>query len=71
MQTMILGSAQSTSGQRGKKTRKGKQPVQDDQPRPESGFRLSFVRALPENCNRVIRDLFQLHFVNNNVTYLF
>uniref|UniRef100_A0A2N9GQH8 Aminotransferase-like plant mobile domain-containing protein n=1 Tax=Fagus sylvatica TaxID=28930 RepID=A0A2N9GQH8_FAGSY len=48
--TMILGSAQSTSGQRGKRTRKGKQPVQDDQPRPESGFRPSLVRALPENC---------------------
>uniref|UniRef100_A0A2N9GDE3 Aminotransferase-like plant mobile domain-containing protein n=1 Tax=Fagus sylvatica TaxID=28930 RepID=A0A2N9GDE3_FAGSY len=45
--TMILGSAQSTSGQRGKRTRKGKQPVQDDQPRPESGFRPSWVRALP------------------------
>jgi hypothetical protein len=71
MQTTILGSAQSTSGQRGKRTRKGKQPVQDDQPRPESGFRPSWVRALPENCNRVIRDLFQLHFVKNNVTYLF
>ena len=71
MQTMILGSAQSTFGQRGKRTRKGKQPVQDDQPRPEFGFRTSWVRALPKNCNRVIRDLFQLHFVKNNVTYLF
>jgi hypothetical protein len=71
MQTMIVGSTQSTSGQRGKRTRKGKQPVQDDQHRPESGFRPSLVRALPENYNRVIRDLFQLYFVNNNVTYLF
>uniref|UniRef100_A0A2N9EPJ1 Aminotransferase-like plant mobile domain-containing protein n=1 Tax=Fagus sylvatica TaxID=28930 RepID=A0A2N9EPJ1_FAGSY len=50
--TMIVGSAQSTSGQRGKRTRKGKQPVQDDQHRPESGFRPSLVRALPENYNR-------------------
>jgi hypothetical protein len=71
MQTMILDSAQSTSKQRDKRTRKGKQPIQDDQPRPESSFRLSWVRALPENCNQVIRDLFQLHFVKNNVTYLF
>ena len=51
MQTMILHSAQSTSEQRGKRTRKDKQPVQDDQPRPESGFRPNWVRALPENCN--------------------
>ena len=71
MQTTILGSAQSTSGQRGKRTRKGKQPVQDDQSRPEFGFRTSWVCALSKNCNRVIRDLFQLHFVKNNVTYLF
>ena len=71
MQTTILGSAQSTSRQRGKRTRKGKQLVQYDQPRSESDFRPSWVRALPENCNQVIRDLFQLHFVKNNVTYLF
>ena len=65
MQTTILDSAQSTSTQRGKRTRKDKQPVQDDQPGPESVFRPNQVRALPENCNRVIRDLFQLHFVKN------
>ena len=65
MQTTILGSAQSTSGQRGKRTRKGKQPVQDDQPGPESMFHPGWVRAMSGNCNRVIRDFFQLHFVKN------
>ena len=65
MQTTILGSAQSTSTQRGKRTRKGKQPVQDDQPGPESVFRPNWVRAMSGNCNRVIKDLFQLHFVKN------
>uniref|UniRef100_A0A2N9FVJ1 Aminotransferase-like plant mobile domain-containing protein n=1 Tax=Fagus sylvatica TaxID=28930 RepID=A0A2N9FVJ1_FAGSY len=50
--TTILGLAQSTSTQRGKRTRKGKQPVQDDQPGPESVFRPSWVRAMPRNCNR-------------------
>jgi hypothetical protein len=65
MQTTILGSAQSTLTQRGKRTKKGKQPIQDDQPRPESMFRPSWVRTMSGNCNRVIRDLFQLHFVKN------
>ena len=65
MQTTILGMSQSTSTQRGKRTRKGKQPVQDDQLGPESVFRPSWVHAMPRNCNRVIRDLFQLHFVKN------
>ena len=68
MQTTTLGSAQSTSTQRGKRTRKGKQPVQDDQLGPESVFRPSWVRAMPGNCNRVIRDLFQLHLC---ITYPF
>ena len=65
MQTTILGSAESTSTQRGKRTRKGKQPVQDDQPGLESMFCPSWVRAMPGHCNRIIRDLFQLHFVKN------
>ena len=65
MQITILGSAQSTSTQRGKRTRKGKQPVQDDQLGLESVFRPNQVRAMLGNCNRVIRDFFQLHFVKN------
>ena len=65
MQTTILASTQSTSTQRSKRTKKGKQPIEDDQPRPESVFRPSWVRAMPENCTRVIRELFQLHFVKN------
>ena len=57
MQTTIMGSTQSTSTQRGKRTRKDKQPVQDDQPGPEFVFRPSWLRIMPGNCNRVIRDL--------------
>uniref|UniRef100_A0A2N9EWL3 Aminotransferase-like plant mobile domain-containing protein n=1 Tax=Fagus sylvatica TaxID=28930 RepID=A0A2N9EWL3_FAGSY len=34
--TTILGMAPSTSTQRGKRTRKGKQPIQDEQPQPQS-----------------------------------
>uniref|UniRef100_A0A2N9IB66 Ubiquitin-like protease family profile domain-containing protein n=1 Tax=Fagus sylvatica TaxID=28930 RepID=A0A2N9IB66_FAGSY len=51
--TTILGMSQSTSTQRGKRTRKGKQPIQDDQPQPQSVFRPSWVRAMPGNCNRI------------------
>uniref|UniRef100_A0A2N9ES25 Ubiquitin-like protease family profile domain-containing protein n=1 Tax=Fagus sylvatica TaxID=28930 RepID=A0A2N9ES25_FAGSY len=51
--TTILGMAPSTSTQRGKRTRKGKQPIQDDQPQPQSVFRPSWVRAMPKNCNRI------------------
>uniref|UniRef100_A0A2N9IQ62 Aminotransferase-like plant mobile domain-containing protein n=1 Tax=Fagus sylvatica TaxID=28930 RepID=A0A2N9IQ62_FAGSY len=51
--TTILGVSQSTSTQRGKRTRKGKQPIQDDQPQPQSVFRPSWVRAMPGNCNRI------------------
>ena len=65
MQTTILTSTQSTSTQRSKRTKKGKKPIKDDQPRPESVFRPSWVCVMPENCNRVIRQLFQLHFVKN------
>jgi hypothetical protein len=65
MQTTILVSAQSTSTQRSKRTKKGKEPIEDDQSGPESVFHPSWVRAMPENCNRVIRQLFQLHFVKN------
>uniref|UniRef100_A0A2N9J1H6 Aminotransferase-like plant mobile domain-containing protein n=1 Tax=Fagus sylvatica TaxID=28930 RepID=A0A2N9J1H6_FAGSY len=50
--TTILGMSQSTSTQRGKRTRKGKQPIQDDHPQPQSVFRPSWVRAMPGNCNR-------------------
>uniref|UniRef100_A0A2N9E278 Aminotransferase-like plant mobile domain-containing protein n=1 Tax=Fagus sylvatica TaxID=28930 RepID=A0A2N9E278_FAGSY len=50
--TTILGMAPSTSTQRGKRTRKGKQPIQDDQPQPEAVFRPSWVRSMPTNCNR-------------------
>ena len=65
MQTTILVSALSTSTQRNKRPKKGKQPIEDDQPRPEFVFRSSWVRPMPEKCNRVIRELFQLHFVKN------
>uniref|UniRef100_A0A2N9HPA1 Uncharacterized protein n=1 Tax=Fagus sylvatica TaxID=28930 RepID=A0A2N9HPA1_FAGSY len=51
--TTILGMTQSTSTQRGKRTRKGKQPIQDDQPQPQSMFRPSWVRSMPTNCNRI------------------
>uniref|UniRef100_A0A2N9G073 Aminotransferase-like plant mobile domain-containing protein n=1 Tax=Fagus sylvatica TaxID=28930 RepID=A0A2N9G073_FAGSY len=51
--TTILGMTPSTSTQRGKRTRKGKQPIQDDQPQPQSVFRPSWVRAMPTNCNRI------------------
>uniref|UniRef100_A0A2N9FW80 Aminotransferase-like plant mobile domain-containing protein n=1 Tax=Fagus sylvatica TaxID=28930 RepID=A0A2N9FW80_FAGSY len=51
--TTILGMAPSTSTQRGKRTRKGKQPIQDDQPQPEAVFRPSWVRSMPTNCNRI------------------
>uniref|UniRef100_A0A2N9IRE3 Aminotransferase-like plant mobile domain-containing protein n=1 Tax=Fagus sylvatica TaxID=28930 RepID=A0A2N9IRE3_FAGSY len=51
--TTILGMSQSTSTQRGKRTRKGKQPIQDDQPQPQSVFRPSWVRSMPGNCNRI------------------
>uniref|UniRef100_A0A2N9HA31 Aminotransferase-like plant mobile domain-containing protein n=1 Tax=Fagus sylvatica TaxID=28930 RepID=A0A2N9HA31_FAGSY len=51
--TTILGMAPSTSTQRGKRTRKGKQPIQDDQPQPQSMFRPSWVRSMPTNCNRI------------------
>uniref|UniRef100_A0A2N9I6Q6 Ubiquitin-like protease family profile domain-containing protein n=1 Tax=Fagus sylvatica TaxID=28930 RepID=A0A2N9I6Q6_FAGSY len=51
--TTILGMTPSTSTQRGKRTRKGKQPIQDDQPQPQSLFRPSWVRAMPRNCNRI------------------
>uniref|UniRef100_A0A2N9J6F3 Aminotransferase-like plant mobile domain-containing protein n=1 Tax=Fagus sylvatica TaxID=28930 RepID=A0A2N9J6F3_FAGSY len=51
--TTILGVSQSTSTQTGKRTRKGKQPIQDDQPQPQSLFRPSWVRAMPGNCNRI------------------
>uniref|UniRef100_A0A2N9I5A9 Aminotransferase-like plant mobile domain-containing protein n=1 Tax=Fagus sylvatica TaxID=28930 RepID=A0A2N9I5A9_FAGSY len=50
--TTILGMAPSTSTQRGKRTRKGKQPIQDEQPQPQSMFRPSWVRSMPTNCNR-------------------
>uniref|UniRef100_A0A2N9I715 Ubiquitin-like protease family profile domain-containing protein n=1 Tax=Fagus sylvatica TaxID=28930 RepID=A0A2N9I715_FAGSY len=51
--TTILGMAPSTSTQRGKRTRKGKQPIQDEQPQPQSMFRPSWVRSMPTNCNRI------------------
>uniref|UniRef100_A0A2N9I4U0 Aminotransferase-like plant mobile domain-containing protein n=1 Tax=Fagus sylvatica TaxID=28930 RepID=A0A2N9I4U0_FAGSY len=50
--TTILASAQSTSTQRSKRPKKGKQPIEDDQPGPESVFRSSWVRAMPGECNR-------------------
>uniref|UniRef100_A0A2N9HV88 Aminotransferase-like plant mobile domain-containing protein n=1 Tax=Fagus sylvatica TaxID=28930 RepID=A0A2N9HV88_FAGSY len=39
-------------GQRSKRPKKGKQPIEDDQPGPESVFRSSWVRAMPRECNR-------------------
>jgi hypothetical protein len=71
MQTTILGMSQSTSTQRGKRTRKGKQPIQDDQPQPQSVFRPSWVRAMPGNCNRVIRDLLQLSFCQKLLLHIY
>ena len=71
MQTTILSMAPSTSTQRGKRTRKGKQPVQDDQIGPESVFRPSWVHAMPRNCNRVIRDLFQLSFCQKLLLHIY
>ena len=65
MQTTILASTRSTKTERNKRPKKGKQPIEDDQPRPEFVFRSSWVRPMPEKCNRVIRELFQLHFVKN------
>jgi hypothetical protein len=65
MQTTILASTQLTSTQRSKRPKKGKQPIEDDQLGPESMFRASWVHAMPENCNRVIRELFQHYFVKN------
>ena len=71
MQTTILGMALSTSTQRGKKTRKGKQPIQDEQPQPQSIFRPSWVRAMPTNCNRIIRDFLQLSFCQKLLLYIY
>ena len=65
MQTTILASAQLTSTQGSKRPKKGKQPIEDDQPGPESVFHSSWVCTMPGECNRVIRELFQLHFVKN------
>ena len=65
MQTTILASARSTSTQRNKRPKKGKQPIEDDQLGPEFVFRSSWVRAMLEKCNRVIRELYQLYFVKN------
>jgi hypothetical protein len=58
MQTTILASARLTSTQRNKRSKKGKQPIEDDQPGPESVFRSNWVLTMPEKCNRVIRELF-------------
>uniref|UniRef100_A0A2N9EZ15 Aminotransferase-like plant mobile domain-containing protein n=1 Tax=Fagus sylvatica TaxID=28930 RepID=A0A2N9EZ15_FAGSY len=62
--TTILGMAPSTSTQRGKRTRKGKQPIQDDQPQPEAVVRPSWVRSMPTNCNRIFAPAWHNgHFV--------
>ena len=66
MQTTILASAQSTSTQKNKRPKKGKQPIEDDQPGPESVFHSSWICAMPEKCNRVITEFFQIHFVKNS-----
>ena len=63
MQTMILASAQSTKTQRNKRQQKGKQPLEDNQPGPETVFRSSWIHTMPEKCNQVITEHFQLHFV--------
>ena len=63
MQTTILASARSTKTQRNKRQKKGKQPIKDDQPGPETVFRSSWIRTMPEKCNQVITEHFQLHFV--------
>uniref|UniRef100_A0A2N9ILZ4 Aminotransferase-like plant mobile domain-containing protein n=1 Tax=Fagus sylvatica TaxID=28930 RepID=A0A2N9ILZ4_FAGSY len=69
--TTILGMTPSTSTQRGKRTRKGKQPIQDDQPQPQSLFRPSWVRSMPTNCNRAdcprIRQRILLEFYYNSL----
>uniref|UniRef100_A0A2N9I4P2 Aminotransferase-like plant mobile domain-containing protein n=1 Tax=Fagus sylvatica TaxID=28930 RepID=A0A2N9I4P2_FAGSY len=62
--TTILASAQSTSTQRSKRPKKGKQPIEDDQPGPESVFRSSWVRAMPGECNRIfVPACYNGHFV--------
>ena len=71
MQTTILGMSQSTSTQRGKKTRKDKQPIQDNHPQPQSVFRSSWVRAMLGNCNRVIRNLLQLSFCQKLLLHIY
>ena len=71
MQTTILGMSQSTSTQRGKRTRKGKQPIQDDQPQPQFVFRPSWVHAMLGNCNWVIRDLLQLSFCQKLLLHIY
>jgi hypothetical protein len=63
MKTTILASARSTTTQRNKRPKKDKQPIEDDQPGQETVFRSSWIRAMPKKCNRVITELFQLHFV--------
>ena len=63
MQTTILASARSTKTQRNKRQKKGKQPIKDDQPGPETVFYSSWIRKMPEQCNWVITEHFQLHFV--------
>ena len=65
MQTTILASTRSTKTERNKRPKKGKQPIEDDQPRPKTVFCSSWIRAMPEKCNRVITELFQLHFIKN------
>ena len=71
MQTTILGMSQSTSTQRGKRTRKGKQPIQDEQPQPQSMFRPSWVRSMSTNCNQVIKDLLQLSFCQKLLLHIY
>ena len=63
MQTMILASAQSTKIQRNKRQKKGKQPIEDDQPGPETVFCSSWIPKMSKKYNRVITEHFQLHFV--------
>uniref|UniRef100_A0A2N9HD47 Uncharacterized protein n=1 Tax=Fagus sylvatica TaxID=28930 RepID=A0A2N9HD47_FAGSY len=50
--TTILASAWSTTTQRNKRPKKSKQPIEDDQPGPETVFRSSWIRAMLKKYNR-------------------
>uniref|UniRef100_A0A2N9HD38 Ubiquitin-like protease family profile domain-containing protein n=1 Tax=Fagus sylvatica TaxID=28930 RepID=A0A2N9HD38_FAGSY len=69
--TIILASSWSTTTQRNKIPKKGKQPIEDDQPGPETVFRSSWIRTMPEKCNLIfVPTCHNGHFVILVVDYL-